>query len=297
MKKFCALVALLLLLTGCGKGETPATPASPAPTEPLHLKTLTLELQRSAGEGTALLKAVKELPAALQSALAAGGVTVEEVTVTVGSGAAATAEGVLGGSVDAAILPAAELAALEEAPCVLLAAGGMDEGTVGQRMLLCAADTEYGRNLAGRKAPTWRELDRARWGVVSGDLHGRDAVELWLADNYQGSGLEDLTNVTVYNGWDALLAAAEQGEVDVFPATAERLEGADYAVLGETERLYTAVLAVKEELADPRFAAAMATALDALQQGEFGPLFGSDPYAEVTPEALDPQRRIAVLMG
>lgn len=303
MKKLCCLLAAFLLLAavGCGKKEAAsagaASSAQDQPAQPLHLKTLTVELQRSAGDGAALLRAVKDLPQLLQTALAEGGVTVEEVTVTIGSGTAATVEGILGGGVDAAILPAAELAALEEAPCVLLAAGGEDGGAVGQRMLLCAADTEYGRNLAGRKAPTWKELDRARWGVVSGDLWGQGAVELWLADHYEGNGTAELTNVTAYDSWDALFDAARQGELDVFPATAALLGEGEHPLLGQTERLYTMAVAVGEELEDSRFSAALAWALNTLRQGEYGALFGAEAYGAVDGGALDPQRRMALLLG
>lgn len=306
MRRFWCLLAVFLLLAaaGCGKkpGRVPAASAGVSsaqdqPAQPLHLETLTVELQRSAGDGAVLMRAVKDLPQLLRTALAEGGVTVEEVTVTIGSGAGATAEAILGGGVDAAILPATELAALEEIPRVLLAAGGEDGGAVGQRMLLCAADTEYGRNLASRASPTWTELDRACWGVVSGDLWGRDAVELWLADHYEGNGLADLSAVTVYGSWDALLDAAGQGQVDVFPATAALLEEGDYPLLGETERLYTMAVAVREELADSRFSTALAWALNTLRRGEYGALFGAEAYAAVPGGALDPQRRMAQLLG
>lgn len=300
MKKlWCLVTALLLLaLAGCGEKTPSAAASSEAlPTQPLHLEHLTLELQRSAGSGAELMRAVKELPALVQRALGGGGVTVEEVTVTVSSGAAATAQAVLDGSVDAAVLSACELAALEEEPCVMLAAGAGDGGMPGRRMLLCAADTEYGRNLASRKAPTWTELDRARWGVVAGDLWGHDAVELWLADNYGGNGLEDLSGVTAYDDWEELFSAVGRGEVDVFPATADLPGTAEYAVLGETERFYTTVVIVKEELADGRFSAALLSALQELQQGEFASLFGTEPYGGAEEDALMAHRRMAALMG
>lgn len=314
MRQFACLLALALLLTlaGCGKKETggaasqpqtgpeAAAPEDAVPVEPLALEHLSVEVSRGAEASSELLRAVKELPALLQSALNRGSVTVEEVTVTVSGGTEATAEALLRGGVDVAVIPASELAALEQEMQLALVSGPVtaDENgaaAVGQQMLLCAADTAYGRNLAARKAPTWAELDRARWGVVAGDRLGHNAVELWLADHYEGNTLSDLSTVTFYDSWDALADAAERGKVDVFPAAADG--GTDRPILGRTERLYDMVVAVSEEAADPRLAAALLTALEELRQGPYGALFGTEPYGLAPPEALMAQRRMAFLTG
>ncbi|MDD5931739.1 MAG: PhnD/SsuA/transferrin family substrate-binding protein [Oscillospiraceae bacterium] len=299
MKKSSCFPAVLLalLLVGCANREAAPGAASSAsePAPPLKMDTLNVEVSRPDAAPEERMRAVRELPGALQAALAEAGVQVEEVRLTMGASPAATAQAVLEGGVDVAFLPAEALAELEESPRLILAAGGEEEGMPGQRMLLCAADTDYGRNLAAREDPTWRELDRARWGVLPADsLWGHRAVELWLADRYEGSGLGDLPDVTVYGDWEALLAAAAAGEVDLLPMTLALLEREEGSLtpIGETERLYTMAAVAgegREGLASP-----LAEAVASLGEAA---LFGPDPYAPVGEEALDPQRRMAVLMG
>ena len=308
MKKLSCLMAVLLVLclVGCGKEKAQSGAASsPAqsgvesvtPEEPLHLESLTVEFQRGATDSALLLKAVKELPAALQSVLEESGVTVDEVSVTIGSSCEATAQAVAEGGVDLAFLPAAELARVETCPEILLVTGGEEDGAPGQRMTLCAADTDYGRNLAGRESPTWTELDNARWGVLGSDsLLGYQAVELWLSDGCEGNGIEDLSKVTAFDTWEALFAAAAAGEIDVFPSTKEQLPEGTYAVLGQTERLYTMAVAASADAADARLAGALAEALELLQE-DYVNFIGDAPYAPAPENALDPQRRIAVLLG
>ena len=260
---------------------------------------------------------MRELPEAMQSALAEEGVIVEDVSVTMGASAAATALAVQEGGVDLAFLAAEELAQVEECPAVVLLAGTAEQDlgsdpsawngervpgveTPGQRMLLCTAPTTYGGNLAGRSEPTWEELDHARWGVLGSDsLLGYRAVELWLADHYEGNGLADLTRVSVYATWEELFRAAEDGEIDVLPAMQAHLEeNTGLHVIGVTERLYTmaAVAGQAENLQDARFAPALAAAVEALRP-DHSALFGLDPYAAGEGKALDPQRRMAVLLG
>jgi hypothetical protein len=122
-------------------------------------------------------------------------------------------------------------------------------------------------------------------------------VELWLADHYQGNGVEDLASVTWFADRDALLDAVAGGEVDVFSATAAGMKEAEYPVLGTTERLYTMAVVVKAELMSEDFAQAFAGVLGDLQQGKYGVFFGAEPYETAVAEALDAQRRIVFLMG
>ena len=332
MKKisWLLMISLVACLCGCGKPTGPDAPGSEAassqsavsapmnpPAGPLTIKELRVEFPRDGTEPAALMAAVRELPEAMEKALAEEGVIVEEVSVTMGASAAATALAVEEGGVDLAFLPVEKLAQVEQCPEVLLLAGTAEQDlgdepsawngeqvsgveTPGQRMLLCTAPTAYGGNLSGRKEPTWEELDHARWGVLGSDsLLGYRAVELWLADHYEGNGLVDLTHVTIYPSWEDLFQGAENGEIDVLPAMSVHLaEKRGLRVMGVTERLYTmaAVVGGEESLSDPRFAQALEEAVKPLQEA-YGVLFGMEPYAAGSGEALDAQRRMAVLTG
>ena len=288
MKKICLVLALSLLLTGCGKKETPAVSApaasSRAPVEeqqPLVLEELTVEFLRGSADAATLMQAVKELPQQLQAALAEEGVEVERVSVTMSGSCASTVQAVEEGGVDLAFLPVEELVRAEGYPQVALLAGE-------QRMDLYTTDTDYGKNLSGRKSPTWAELDRARWGTAAGE----QAIELWLADHYEGNGLSDLADVTEYESREALYDAAAAGEIDIFPAS-EELE--DFTRIAEGEPFYTWAALVHRE--NERLAEALLGAVETLQQGEFAPLFGALPYHAGAAEDLDPQRRLATIIG
>lgn len=288
MKKICWILVLCLMLTACARQEAPPAAVSSAPAasslaEPLALESLTVEFLRTGVEAEVLMGAVKALPEELKGLLAAEDVRVEEVTVTMSGSCAATARAAAEGGVDLAFLPAGELAALGEGAEVLLLAGE-------HRIFLCTSGTDYGRNLAGREAPTWEELDHARWGLTAED---REVVELWLADHYEGNGWGDLSSVTVYESRETLLDAARAGEVDLLAAE----EQGDFSLLSETEAFYTWAAVGSGEAADGRLTQALLAALAELQAGEFGALFGPDAYAAGESRQLDPQRRLAVLLG
>ena len=285
MKKICLVLALSLLLTGCGKKETPAVsaPAASASVEeekPLVLEELAVEFLRHSADAAVLMQAVKELPQQLRETLAEEGVEVERVSVTMSGSCASTVQAVEEGGVDLAFLPVEELVRAQADPHVLLLAGE-------RRMALYTTGTDYGRNLSARPDPTWAELDHARWGVVTGE----ETVNVWLADHYEGNTLPDLTSVTEYPDREALLSAAEAGEVDLFCAE----EAAGYAVLAELEPFYTCAAVVTE--ADGRLAEALLSALETVQKGDFAPLFGTEPYQAARDEDLDPQRRLASIAG
>lgn len=291
MKKlFPLLLALALLLSGCGRREeTPPDLVQdpPAGTEepsevpsvtdesPLVLDILRIEICRSGLGSDRLMEAVRTLPELLRSALVDQNIITNAVQVTIGSSPAATVQALNEGTVDIAILPAGGFAGQETEAAVLLASGpssGPLWADLGGsfRASVCAAPTDYGLRLAGRAGkegdlPAWDDLDRARWGLLDRDsLPGRRAVDLWLADHYEGNTTADLSHVTVYGDFDQLYRAAEDGEVDVFPrddsawaarggGTAEFLEEEVFS-LGETEQFYDMVLAVsprQEDLSDP----------------------------------------------
>lgn len=283
------LLALVLLLSGCGRRaeaprepeETP--PAADAPEEvqaiteetPLRLEGLRVEVSRGGLSTERLMEAARRLPELLKEALEASHIYADTVQVTIGSSPAATVQALNEGSVDIAILPAEGFAGQETEAAVLLASGpGAEEAplwtdsAVGFQAAVCAAPTDYGRNLAGRAGkegdlPAWEEMNHARWGLLGADsLLGRRAVDLWLADHYDGSTTAGLSRVTVYGDFEELLRAAEAGEVDVFPADSRTLasweenEASLSALfsLGETERFYDMVLAVsprREDLSAP----------------------------------------------
>lgn len=353
MKSAWLLLTTLLLavsLAGCG-------PSGEAPEEeeeaPLALETLTVEIQRRGQDAGQLLEAVRRLPEALRGALADRGVAVEQVRLTVGSSHAATVQALEQGGVDVAFLPAEALAGLDRSAPVMLVSGPLfrdqgeelenwnrppEEGTSvpGRRALICAAPTAYGENLAGRGSLTWEEVSRARWGVLGRDaLEGRRAVDLWLADHFEGSTLSDLPDTAVYADFPALLRAAAEGEIDLFPMAADVRETwaeawtlppeetdargeaglgrtasiwEETAVVGLTERFYDMAAAMRpgeETLADPRFAQALAEAVNALTgEGEDAALAraafgtgedGGGRYAPAPEDALSAAKRLGTL--
>lgn len=107
---FALLLALTLALSLAACGDS--TPPSPAPDdavadEPaaLHLDVLNIEFvvgDRSAAE---LMALQKELPPLLIAALADEGCTVEQISITFGASADATAQALQSGAVDIAFLP------------------------------------------------------------------------------------------------------------------------------------------------------------------------------------------------
>lgn len=291
MKKlFPLLLALVLLLSGCGRREeTPPAPAQDPASEteepsegpsgaggyPLELDILRIEICRSGLGSERLMEAVRTLPELLRSTLEEDqSISADTVQVTIGSSPAATVQALNEGAVDIAILPAEGFAGQETEAAVLLASGpgsGPLWADLGGSFCagLCAASTDCGLALASRAGkegdlPAWDELDQARWGLLERDsLPGRRAVDLWLADHYEGNTTADLSHVTVYDDFDGLYRAAAAGEVDVFPRddgswaawsgdAAEFPEGV--FPLGGTERFYDMVLAVsprREDLSDP----------------------------------------------
>lgn len=121
MKRYLPLLCalLLLLLSACGPAGRD-TPPEPAETETLELESLSVEVSRGELSTEELARAVRELPEALKTALAAQGVEAETVTVSVSSSPEASVQAVLEGGVDLAFLENGVV--LEEAPRPLLAA-------------------------------------------------------------------------------------------------------------------------------------------------------------------------------
>lgn len=286
MKKlFPLLLALVLLLSGCGRREeAPPDPALPpeepsgtppiSAENPLELDLLRVEICRSGLGSDRLMEAARELPELMREAFAVHNVLADLVQVTIGSSPAATVQALNAGTVDIAILPAEGLAGQETEAEVLLVSGPGTEDPfvwrdrpVGWQAGLWTAPTDYGRSLAGRvgkegEPPSWEEMNRARWGLLDRDsIPGRRAVDLWLADNYGGNTTAALSSVTTYEDFDGLVRAAEAGEIDVFPwpweAYAKNNEEPPLPSsvrLGETEWFYDMAAAIsprRQDLSGP----------------------------------------------
>ena len=312
MKKLSLLLVLLLLftLTACRKKEQtpPAPPEPPAPVEEdvLRLEELRVEFPRNGLTTQQLTQAVKELPELLRMCFdETGTVEVERVTVTVGSSPASTAQALTEGHIDLAFLPGTT--ALDGPEVLLADARPLDDGTirVGSRALLCAAPTEYGEQLALRassgKPLSLAEVERARWGAVTGDT---DYFGLWLADNF---GDADGITVTAYDSEEVLFRAAAAGEMDAIVIRDDARTEADWAgdgtiweqlpVLDMTETVYTTVAAVRTELAEEDFAPALEQVLQRMSEKrpELMTVLGAEAFAPVTEEGLTATRRLAAL--
>lgn len=274
-----------------------------------------------------LQAALQELPEKLKPALAAQGVKVNEIHVTIGSSCAATCQALASGNVNLAFLPADSFAAVKGGKAILAAGavcpavtgtnpsrwtgsyGKAEKRGVGNRALLCTSETEYGRNLAGRvssgKKLTWNELDHARWGVLGTDsLAGYQCPELWLEDHYDGSSIGNLSNVTAYDSEKELVAAASSGKIDLFPIQADtrgkytsvwpKIQK-QAVVIAVTKPLYTWVAAVSPEVQKrDGFARALLNAVRDIRTDDrqMRLIFGTDPYKIVKDTALDGMRQL-----
>ena len=342
-KRWLVLVTALMLLvnaTGCKdkEQETPDVSVPPVQTpeipeqKPLRMDALRVEIPRGDISADRLAVAVKELPALMKEYFSdAEAVVIEEVHVTIGSSAAATAQALNEGAVDLAFLPAEAFAEYGTEAVALLGDGAAAEQKKGTCSLLCAGPTQYGAQLTTRvgkgKSLTWKEVDHARWGVLEEtSLAGYRCFDLWLADHYAGNCVEDLTQVTMYESYEALFRAAAAEEIDAFvigedarelvadawALSADRtdvggMRGFDRlksiweetCVLAKTETVYTAIAAVADraDLTDVRFSAVLEQMLSRLaeEHPEQMELLGAEQYVPITDEELNPTRRLTTL--
>lgn len=355
MKKTAAVLAgaMLILLTGCGHtGETGAASSAPASSEgTLRQDVLTVEFAPNGADPASLMTAAGRISQKLKDALSASGVEVGEVRVSMGASQAATAQAVAEGGVEMAFLPDALTLAEFGGSAVALFSqaydtpsctsdnpadwNGPDHATqwtgtlsAGRRLLICAGPSDYGKNLAARvnggAAPSWDELNHAKWGLIGGNTDG--ILALWLADHYEGNTCSDLDNTAYYDGYDEALRALAAGEVDIIPLAADlRIDYADLwdmdnsrtgesggsglgrtqpiwdevNVIGITEPLYAATVAAApgSPWAEEPYASALKAALDALAaDSDLQALSAADRFARFDTGAMDAVRRMATLV-
>ena len=243
---FAAALAALLL-TGCGsRGESGSASSQEAPEEPVVIGTLALELP-AGGDADAARAFADSLP----EAMAALGVEIGRVELSFSPSPAATAQALAEGGVDLAFLPAEDFLRAGGGLAILADGTPDTSGTLvpGERAEIVTAGTDYGRRLAARTDPSWEELAHARWGVLGQESRaGYRCLDLWLCDNYEDNGIRDLPEVTVYDDWDALLQAAEAGDIDALPLK-PGLRTEELSLLAETEGIVAQVAAVREDAA------------------------------------------------
>lgn len=356
MKRVMAVLAaaMLVLLAGCGRQgeEASSASASASAEEPLRQNTLTVEFAPNGADPTALMAAAGRISEKLKDALARSGVEVGEVQVSMGASQAATAQAVAQGGVDVAFLPdALTLVEFGDGADAMFSRAydtpsctstdpadwnGADHATrwtgtesAGQRLLICAGPSDYGKNLAARvnegKTLSWDELNHAKWGLIGGSAD--DMVSLWLADHYEGSTLPNLDNTVDYQGYDEALRALAAGEVDIIPLAADlRIDYAgqwtmdrgrtgdsggsglgrtepiwdEVNVIGITEPLYAATVAAapSSPWAGEPYSSALRAALDLLAgDGDLQALSAADRFAPLDSGALAAVRRMAALTG
>lgn len=295
-RAFAAMLAALLL-TGCeSRGESGSASSQDAPEEPVVIGTLALELP-AGGDAEAALAFARILP----ETMAAFGVELGQVELSFSPSPAATAQALAEGGVDLAFLPAEDFLRTGGG-LAILADGEPDASgalTPGERAEIVTAGTDYGRRLAARTEPSWEELAHARWGVLGQESQtGYRCLDLWLCDNYEDNGVADLPQVTVYEDWDALLRAAEAGDIDALPLKLG-LRGDAFPLLAETEGIVSRVAAVREDAAlqSRAFTLALEAAVSRLPEGQRESLLGAKAFVTVRDSELDAARRSLAAFG
>ena len=296
LRVFAAALAALLL-TGCGsRGESGSASSQEAPEEPVVIGTLALELP-AGGDADAARAFADSLP----EAMAALGVEIGRVELSFSPSPAATAQALAEGGVDLAFLPAEDFLRAGGGLAILADGTPDTSGTLvpGERAEIVTAGTEYGRRLAARTDPSWEELAHARWGVLGQESRaGYRCLDLWLCDNYEDNGIADLPQVTVYDDWDALLQAAEAGDIDALPLK-PGLRTEKLSLLAETEGIVAQVAAVREDAAlqSRAFALALEAAVSRLPEGQREALLGAKDFVSLPDGGLNAARRSLAAFG
>ena len=291
MKKRLPLLMLMLfflLFAGCQKQEEAMQPPVEESEEPLKIETLRVEISRNGLNTQSLMSAVKELPGLLEKYFAETDVEIGSIKVTVGASPADTAKALAEGRIDLGFLSAEGYLSYNGEANVLLA----DEGIAAR---IYAAPTEYGKQLSTRadsgNALSWTEMVNARWGVLeTGNICG--CFGLWLAEKYEGSGMADLPNVTVYDSDEAIARAVAGEKIDALVCPDDFRE--EMTLLGQTKTMYSQLAVSAPELTDERFAAALEMVLTWMEEEEPERmlLFGAAHFTALADEDLDPMRRL-----
>lgn len=284
MFSFFLALALLAVLSGCGKQEpTPSKPdePTPPPEEGITLTELNVEFVAGDRDTDALMQLKKELPPLLIGALADEGVTVGRVNVTFGASDEATADALARGSVQVGFMPmetylahedVLRLVSVPEEPAGDTERVGLYFPVSDQNRTLRAA---FEKDAAGGGAlHAWETLLGSFWmdngsdpvfAVPVDDDVARRFLDSMMDVNANGMMADSIPRLTEYVSADEVFSTADlvvlHGEA---PDEALWMEIYGCTVGGETVSVSTADAIVGGD----EFAAALLAALEKLSADE-----------------------------
>lgn len=231
---FALLTALLLALSLAACGEKTAAP-SPAPEEPvteepaaLALDALNVEFVVGGRDASELTALQKELPPLLIDALAQWGCTVEQINITFGTSADATARSLKDGGIDVAFLPSEVYAACGDAlrvACAEIPAPEAPFETV--FLLLTRSDAAN----AIRERDYAADYLSAHAGELTWLLPERDEAAARCADRWLSYTCDlSLDDVTVRYYADAAALTQDAGDILVRRAASEDVTVDDWVI-------------------------------------------------------------------
>lgn len=231
MKKLLILMMSLILLAGCA--------SSPKKAEGIETLRVAFVPSKDPAE---IVTATKPLENLIKTTLAAKGIEVGKVEITVGNSYEAVGESLSAGSVDIGFIPAATYVLYQpDGVEVILAAtraglskdspnakdwndgketaGDSNNQVTYYRSLLIAGPSEKGQAFGAKvnagTALTWEELSEANWCHSSTTSSaGYVYPTIWLKDNYQ-KGISDLTHGVQTQGYGDSAARLANGQCDI----------------------------------------------------------------------------------
>ena len=277
-QRLCLFLTLILIFACVGCVEKtpdpdqkdPSTPDPPITEEPIKLSELNVEFVSGDRDADALLALKKAFPERLISALSAQNVSVDQVNITFGPSATATADALAAGRVQVAWLPLETYLQYEGQ---MLAVSYL-EHSGGDHALIQLALSETGQNSALKdaltkepqlSALTQQELLQAHWALPSDDNVSKYFLELLLTEAYENISFSDLSHVEYYTEEADLSSSAdliiryrsEQSEEDSSILS-------EILINGDVVAISTADAIIHTEA----FAAALQQALSALSADE-----------------------------